>query len=80
MQHKEYTLTEDRKAGGQAIFGALCARKKLFPHHLWERGRVRGNNNYYLTKQQQNECCLSGNEIADLVRNDVNLASSLVSG
>ena len=33
-----------------------------------------------LAKQEQNDCCLSGNEIADQARNDKNLASSVVSG
>ena len=33
-----------------------------------------------LAKQQQNECCLSGNEIAAQVRNNGNIASSLVLG
>ena len=33
-----------------------------------------------LAKQEQNDCCLSGNEIADQARNDKNLASSVVFG
>ncbi len=33
-----------------------------------------------LAKQEQNDYCLSGNEIADQVRNDKNLASSVVFG